>query len=122
MVLVYIVALPFVMALFLALPLFPFWKVWTRMRSHHPEIWRAAGPFEVGDMIRSPGLVGIFVSVLMKMNRDADLRQKDPVIAGWTAATIEVLRFIPKGLAGQAVAGLVFFYATHRLARALAGF
>ena len=51
MIVVYIVTTVFVMVLLLSIPLFPFWKVWGRMKTHHPEIWQSAGPFEPNDMI-----------------------------------------------------------------------
>lgn len=117
---VYLVILPCVIALLLAALLFPFWKVWRRLQTHHPDIWNAAGPFRVADMLASPGLAGLFILVLSKMNRDPDLRARDPDIVRWVAACIEVLRFLPKGLWAQVMAGLVALYLLHRVAAGLA--
>src|SRR3954469_23195716 len=80
----YIVVVVFVIALLLSIPLFPFWKVWKRLQTHHPDIWASAGPFDVVSMITSPGLVGIFASVLIRLETDKDRHAKDPPLAKWT--------------------------------------
>ena len=85
MFIVYIVVVAFVTALLLSIPLFPFWKVWQRIKSHHPDIWRSAGPFEVMSMIASPGLAGIFIDVLIRMENDKDLLSRE---FGWKPAQL----------------------------------
>ncbi|MDE2336508.1 MAG: hypothetical protein KGL10_04290 [Alphaproteobacteria bacterium] len=83
-------------ALLLSVPLFPFWKVWRRLRDHHPDIWRAAGPFAPRDMLRSPGLVGIFTDVIVKINRDKARQAQDPELARWVRACVELIRLFPR--------------------------
>lgn len=96
MYVVYIFIGLFVTALLLALLLFPFWKVWRRLRDHHPDIWQSAGPFAVRDMLRSWGLAGIFIDVIVKINRDKDRQAQDPTLAKWVRACVELIRMFPR--------------------------
>jgi hypothetical protein len=96
MIIVYIVISLFVTALLLAVLLFPFWKVWARIKTHHPDIWRSAGPFEPEQMLASPGLAGIFTDVVVRMNRDKALQAADPYLAKWVRVCIEEMRLLPR--------------------------
>ncbi len=108
MVVVYIVVVPFVIALLLGAILFPFWKVLDRMKTHHQDIWQSAGPFELDSMIRSPGLAGIFITVLTKMNRDKELQAKDPLLAKWVRGCIEVIQMVPRTISGRIGFAVIF--------------
>lgn len=115
MIIVYIVVVAFVTALLLSIPLLPFWKVWLRIKSHHPDIWRSAGPFEVMSMIASPGLAGIFIDVLIRMENDKDLLGRDPFLRKWVHIAMEVVRMMPRTFMSQIGYFLVFLYFTNLL-------
>ncbi len=110
----------FVTALLLAALLFPFWKVWRRLSSHHPDIWQAAGPFEARDMIRSPGLIGIFIDVTVKINRDRERQAQDPVLAKWVRASVEIIRMFPRTWGARILTLIVFFYLVAEITKRLA--
>ena len=112
---VYIVVAVFVIALLLSIPLFPFWKVWSRIKSHHQNIWLSAGPFEVMSMIASPGLAGIFIDVLIRMETDKELQARDPVLGKWVRMSMELLRMMPKTFLSQLGYFLLFLYFTEAL-------
>jgi hypothetical protein len=116
---VYLVIGIFVTALLLCAPLFPFWKVWARIRSHHPDIWRSAGPFDLGTLAASPGMINIFLSVVMKMNTDKALLAQDPELARWVRVSVEMLRLVPRSLQARIVFGLIFAYLLITLTRFL---
>jgi len=119
MSILYIVVVPFVIALLLSIPLFPFWKVWKRLQTHHPDIWKAAGPFDVFSMVRSPGLASIFTDVLVRIENDKDRHAQDPDLAKWTHICIELMRMAPRTVAAQAISLLVFFYLASALSKLL---
>jgi hypothetical protein len=112
MSILYIVVVPFVIALLLSIPLYPFWKVWKRLQTHHQDIWMAAGPFDVFSMVRSPALAGIFTDVLVRIENDKDRHAKDPDLAKWTHVCIELIRMAPRTFIAQITCFLVFFYFT----------
>jgi hypothetical protein len=119
MIIVYIVVTAFVMVLLLSVPLFPFWKVWQRMKSHHPDIWQSAGPFEPQDMIKSPGLAGIFVQVIIRMVNDKALLDRDPVIVKWCRVAMEVVHMMPRTWPSRITYLIVFLYFTSALTKLL---
>ncbi len=117
---VYIFIAVFVTALLLAGLLFPFWKVWKRIRDHHRDIWQAAGPFEVRDMLRSTGLAGIFIDVIVKINRDKARQEKDPALAQWVRACIEIIRMAPRTWGMRIIYLIVFIYIVVEITKRLA--
>ena len=121
MIVVYIVTTVFVMVLLLSIPLFPFWKVWDRMKNLHQDIWLSAGPFEPRDMIASPGLIDIFLQVLVRMSNDKSLLERDPVIVKWVRVSMEVVRMVPRTLMSRIVFFAVFVYFTEVLVKLLLG-
>lgn len=122
MIIVYIVVAAFVMVLLLSIPLFPFWKVWQRMKSHHPDIWKSAGPFEPQDMIRSPGLIDIFLQVVIKMEHDKALRERDPLIVKWAGVAMEVVRLLPRTTFSRIIGVIIFFGLVIQLTKLLTAF
>jgi len=119
MFVVYIVVAAFVMVLLLSVPLFPFWKVWARLKTHHPDIWQSAGPFEPRDMIASPGLIGIFLQVLVRMSNDKDLLARDPALIKWVRIAMEVVHLIPRTLLARIGYLIVFLYLTYSVTKLL---
>lgn len=119
MVIVYIVVAAFVMVLLLSIPLFPFWKVWRRIKTHHPAIWTSAGPFEPRDMISSPGLIGIFLQVIIRMEADKALLSADPVIAKWCHLAMDVVRHVPRTWAARLGYFIIFLYFTAEFTKLL---
>ena len=110
MIVVFIVVVAFVTALLLSIPLLPFWKVWQRIKFHHPDIWRSAGPFELMSMIASPGLAGIFINVLIRMENDKVLLSRDPVLKKWVHISMELVRMMPRTFMAQIGCFFVFLY------------
>jgi hypothetical protein len=119
MFIVYIAVAVFVMTLLLAIPLFPFWKVWARLKTQHPDIWQSAGPFQPADMLRSHGLISIFIQVVIRISTDTALQQRDPLLVKWSRMSVEVMRLMPRTLASQAAYVIIFVYLAYRLTRAL---
>ncbi len=117
---VYIFIAVFVTALLLAGLFFPFWKVWMRIRYHHPDIWQAAGPFEVRDMLRSTGLAGIFIDVIVKINRDKVRQKMDPTLAKWVRACVEMIRMAPRTWGMRFLYLIVFIYIVAEITKRLA--
>jgi hypothetical protein len=110
MAVVYIVVAAFVITLLLSFPLFPFWKVWKRLQTHHPDIWQSAGPFKLADMIASPGLAGIFIDVLIRMENDKALQTRDPEMGKWCRVSMELMRLLPKTFPAQIGYSIIFLY------------
>ena len=119
MFVVYIVVAVFVMTLLLSVPLFPFWKVWARQKAQHPDIWQSAGPFQPADMLRSHGLISIFIQVVIRMSNDEALQQRDPLIVKWSRMSVEVMRLMPRTLASQTGYVIIFVYLTYKLTTAI---
>ena len=119
MFVVYIVIGAFVMLLLLSVPLFPFWKVWQRLQTHHPDIWKSAGPFEIRDMLASPDLIGIFIKVLVRMEVDTALKERDPVIVKWARASMELVRMLPRTFPARLGYFIIFLYLTYALTKLL---
>ena len=119
MIVVYIVAAAFVMVLLLSIPLFPFWKVWKRIKTDHTDIWKSAGPFEPRDMIASPGLIGIFLQVVIRMSRDKALLGTDPVLGKWCHVAMDVIEHVPRTWSARLGTLIVFLYFTVELTKLL---
>jgi hypothetical protein len=115
MIVVYIVVAAFVMVLLLSIPLFPFWKVWQRMKTHHPDIWQSAGPFEPRDMIASPGLAGIFLQVVIKMVNDKALLERDPEIVKWCRGAMVIVDMVPRTWPARIGYSVIFLLLTATL-------
>ncbi len=115
MAVVYIVVAAFVIALLLSIPLLPFWKVWQRIKTHHSDIWRSAGPFELMGMLASPGLIGIFIDMLIRMENDKDLQTRDPYLGKWVRLAMEVIRMMPRTFLSQVGYVAVFLYFANML-------
>ena len=112
MAVVYIVTVFLVTALLLSIPLFPFWKVWQRLKAHHTGIWNDRGPFGLSDMIASPARVSAFIGVVNLAEKDEPLRQKDPELVKCCRVCKEILLIFPSSFVGQVGSFFLFLYLT----------
>jgi hypothetical protein len=115
MIVAYIVAAVFVTALLLSILLTPFWKTGQRIKTHHPDIWRSAGPFDPASLIASPGLIGIFINVLIRMENDKELLGRDPTLGKWCRFSMELLRLLPRTLPSRVGTCIIFIYLINKL-------
>ena len=95
---VYIVIVVFVTALLLSPLLFPFWKVWSRLKSRHPDIL--------------PSGIDTFMDFINAAKDNAALRKKDLKLFQWCQTSQQILKMLPKSFVGQVAAFFVFLYFT----------
>lgn len=107
---VYIVILLLVTALLLSIPLFPFWKVWRRLKSHHPKRWAEQGPFDLHSMMAHPAIISTLMDIIKTYETDPAIKKRDPVLIKWTKWAREVLEMVPKSFLTQIGYALVFIY------------
>lgn len=106
----YIFVAACVMTLFIGLPLFPFWKVWKRLKTHHLDLWMAKGPFDLWNLTSHPELVRGFLDIVALADQDETLRNNDPYLVKWTKISREVWKMMPRSFMGQLGVALVFLY------------
>ncbi|MFH1158345.1 MAG: hypothetical protein V1721_05615 [Pseudomonadota bacterium] len=106
---VYIGTVFLVIVLLLSLPLFPFWKVWERLKTHHQDIWNARGPFDLLSLVAMPACLGSFLEVMDMAEKDEALKRHDPYLVKWCAMAREVRELIPQSFPGQVCYFLIFF-------------
>ncbi|MDI1228528.1 MAG: hypothetical protein PSY14_12670 [bacterium] len=106
----YIFVAACVMTLFMGLPLFPFWKVWQRLKTHHWDLWMAKGPFDIWNLTSHPELVRGFLDIVALADKDETLIKSDPYLVKWTKIAREVWKMMPRSFMGQLGVALVFLY------------
>ena len=106
----YIFVAACVMTLFIGLPLFPFWKVWKRLKTHHLDLWMAKGPFDLWNLTSHPELVRGFLDIVALADKDENLMKADPYLVKWTKIAREVWKMMPRSFMGQLGVALVFLY------------
>lgn len=106
----YIFVAACVMTLFIGLPLFPFWKVWKRLKTHHLDLWMAKGPFDLWNLTSHPELVRGFLDIVALADQDETLRNNDPYLVKWTKIAREVWKMMPRSFMSQLGVALVFLY------------
>lgn len=107
---VYIVILLLVSGLLLSIPLFPFWKVWRRLKTHHPKRWAEKGPFDLRNMMAHPSVFAAFLEIVKTYATDPQVGKRDPVLAQWTKWAQEVLHMAPRSFLAQIGYTFVFIY------------
>lgn len=107
---VYLFVSALVICLLLAIPLFPFWKVWKRVRDHHPDIWASKGPFDLRSLVSGTGALRDFMTVVSLADRDEELIKQDAVLVKWARIAREVWKMMPRSFFGQVGAFLIFLY------------
>lgn len=108
--LIYIIVAMVVICLLAALPLYPFWKVWKRLKTHHPDLWAAKGPFDLLTMISGTGAIGEFLEIVALAEKDEELIKRDPELIKWTRFSREVTRMLPRSFMAQIGYTLIFVY------------
>ena len=73
----YIVVAGLVMTLLIGIPLFPFCKVWLRLKRDHLDLWMSKGPFDIWDMMAHPELVRGFLDIVALADKDETLMHND---------------------------------------------
>lgn len=106
---VYIGTVFLVIVLLLSLPLFPFWKVWERLKTHHQGIWNAKGPFYILNFVATPRCINSFLEVIDTAKKDKALKQNDPYLIKWCVMAHEVRGLIPRSFLGQFCYFFIFF-------------
>ncbi|MCK5518506.1 MAG: hypothetical protein KAI61_03750 [Alphaproteobacteria bacterium] len=106
---VYIGTVFLVIVLLLSLPLFPFWKVLERLKTHHKDIWNDKGPFDIMSLIATPRCLGSFLNFIDIAKNDEVLKQRDPYLVKWCVMAQEIRSLIPKSFLGQFCYFFVFF-------------
>ncbi len=108
--LLYIVIMFFVTGLLIWLPVFPFWKVWKRLKTHHPDLWAAKGPFDIRTMTAHPETFSGFLEIINLAEKDETLVKKDPELVKWARGAREILKMAPNGFMGQVGYFIVFLW------------
>ena len=103
---IYIIIVFFVTCLLLAFPLFPFWKVWRRIKSNHPALWADKGPFDVHTMTAHPSVVRNFMEIIA----DKGTAQGDAELTKWAGLAHEISKMAPRSFLAQIGYFFVFLY------------
>ncbi len=98
-----------VIVLLLSIPLSPFWKVWKRLKTHHPEIWNVSGPFDFLSLMATPRCLDSFLEVISMVESDEEIKQSDPYLVKWCVMAQEVWDLVPKSFLGQLFYFILFF-------------
>ncbi len=107
---VYLVVVSLVTGLLLAIPLFPFWKTWRRVKTNHPDLWQSKGPFDLMSMITHSEVVRSFMDIVALADRDEELKKQDPELVKWAKLSREVWKMAPRSFLGQIGYFFVFLY------------
>lgn len=107
---VYIVVAVLVISLLLAIPAFPFWKVWRRVKTHHPDLWAAKGPFDAVNMMARPELFRGLLDIIALADKDEVIRARDPELVKWSRLAREVWRMMPSSFLGQITYFFILLY------------
>ena len=99
----YISTVFLVIALLLSIPLLPFWKIWKRLKTHHPEIWNVKGPFDPLSLMATPMCFDNFLETINMVESDKEIKRSDPYLVKWCVVALEVRDLIPKSFCGQAI-------------------
>ncbi len=86
----------------------PFWKVWARLKSHHPDIWQAKGPFDPVTFLAHGYVAKNFFEIIALAEHDEALKARDPYLVKWAHTGREMIRMMPRGFIKQILAALVF--------------
>jgi len=79
----------------------PFWKVWYRLKTHHPDIWQAKGPFDPVTMMAHGYVVKNFFEIINLADRDETLATRDPDLIKWARVAREMRQLLPHSFFGQ---------------------
>jgi hypothetical protein len=110
MKIVYLFVVLSVTSLLLFIPLFPFWKVWQRVKNYHPDLWMAKGPFDIVTLVTTSGTVRSFLDIVALADRDEELKARDPELVKWARLAREVWRMAPQSFLWQAGYFFIFVY------------
>lgn len=93
----------------------PFWKVWRRLKSHHPDIWHAKGPFDIVTMLAYGNVVKNFFEIIALAEHDEELKARDPYLVKWAHTAREMIRMLPQGMFKQVLAAMIFMALVYAL-------
>lgn len=99
----------------------PFWKVWKRLKTHHPDIWHAKGPFDPVTMMAHGYVIKNFFEIIALGEHDEALKERDPELVKWTHVSREMIRLMPRGMGGQIVAVIIFLTLLYALSAEIMG-
>lgn len=119
--LVYIFVVLLVTSLLMALPLFPFWKTWARLKAKHPDLWASKGPFDIMNLVTHSEVVRSFMDIVALADRDEELMKRDPELIKWTRLSREVWRMAPRSFGQQILYFFIFLYFVYFFTHLLLG-
>ena len=99
-----------VSALLLAIPLYPFWKVWKCIKEKHPDIWAQYGPFDLNNLLATTEIQNNFFKVINKGGDDEKLKGRDPELATWLRIAREVSKMAPRSFGRQVLYFFIFLF------------
>lgn len=122
MSILYIVVVVLVTFLLLSIPLYPFWKVWHRVKHYHPDLWNEKGPFDLGTLVGHPDVLRGLFDIITLADKDEVLMKKDPELIEWTRFAREVWVMLPRSFLGQIGYFVVFLYFVSFFTKVILGF
>lgn len=99
----------------------PFWKVWARLKSHHPDLWHGKGPFDPVTMLAHSYVVKNFFEIIRTSETSEEMKAKDPYLAKWAHTSCEMSRMLPKGFFKQVLAVMIFMALVYAISGAIMG-
>lgn len=97
----------------------PFWKVWRRLKTHHPDIWHAKGPFDPVTLMAHSYVVKNFFEIINLADRDETLMERDPELIKWARVAREMMRILPHSFLGQLGFVLLLFAMVYAMSGAV---
>ena len=110
-----------VISCMLALPIYPFFKVWKRLRDHNRDLWNGMGPFGLLDLITTERVQRNFIRIINIAKDQEELQERDPELIKWTNVCREFLKALPKGFVKQILVGIVLLFIASSFTSGLVG-
>lgn len=99
----------------------PFWKVWSRIKSHHMDIWMAKGPFDPVTLMAHGYVVKNFFEIIALAEHDEELKARDPYLVKWAHTAREMMRMMPQGMFKQVLAAIIFMALVYAISGEIVG-
>ena len=93
-----------------ALPLYPFYKVWKRLRDHHRDLWNGMGPFDPMSLLTMSRTQKSFMRIIALAKEQETLQERDPELIKWTNVCNELIKALPKSFTKQVLLALVLLF------------
>ena len=100
----------FVISCMMALPLYPFIKVWKRLRKNHRDLWNGMGPFEIMDLITTGRAQKNFFRIIHLAQEQEQLQERDPELIKWTRVCTEMIKALPRSFGKQVFVAIILLF------------